>query len=379
MKSLRRLALALSLVASTGHAAAVDHPLHTDVYRELLRFRTSVQAKSIGEAVWGTPGMLTKLLVDPASPYSDLVEAPSFTNETWWPRFAHTVARDSNDPLSAALATLRWQTGLTKARPGIDLEVSPLDEKLFRGKEVAASAIKAGISADIFTMARFRHPSKATFAAREAVALQLLREQMATVPKERWASLAIREDVFRRYMSNTPHYPSLGADRTYLLSILHAAVRSGSMSMSSDGIQQLPAALRVARAAAAFKDAIGYFGGPYCINNSPAPGRATDASAFERNSPLCFVAATDRGVHRWYRHEARLDASAQSIHENTHDGWNVLAHWVNGFMALIEVATFAEFVESLAAEAMEAEVGIPGPPGTAQRSVSELMCGIRRP
>ncbi|MDF3980398.1 hypothetical protein P3W24_00085 [Luteibacter sp. PPL201] len=379
MTSRRRIALAASLFIASAQGAPIDHPLTADIYRELVRFQSSERGKPFDEATWGTAGLLTRLLVDPGSPYSDVVDTPSFTNETWWPAFTQRVGSHLPNAFAGTLATLRWQTGLTKARPDIDLAVTAADTVAFGGREAAANAKKADLSPAIFRQARLRHPSRPTAAAREAVAMQLLREQMKQVPREQWEAMAIRKDVARRYMSDDIDYPAATSDRAYLMSILHMAIRTGSMSISPEGTQRLPAALRVARAAAAYKDALGYFGGPYCTDSKPSTGRPIDSSAFDHNSPLCFVAATDRAVHHWYRHEARLEASGRPLHENNHDGWNTLSRWINGFMGLIEIATLTEFSEALAAEALDAEEAAASTEAPAPRRLAPLICGVRRP
>ncbi|MGA7440217.1 MAG: hypothetical protein WBW32_19000, partial [Luteibacter sp.] len=266
MKSLARLALWAGM-SPLSALAALEHPVTADIYREMLRMRGTpgaAHAVPFHEAAQGTVGLLAQMLRDPASPYSELIPAPDFTNEVWWPDLADRVAKGL--PSTATLQSMQWQLGLTKARPGVDVEVTAEQVRAFRGREAAASAVKAGVSIGVFATALDRHYPRISIAAKEAVAVMLLGEQMAAHPRERWEAMDIRGDLHDRYTAGSERLPALsGEDSDYLMDLVTAAIAAGTMSVA-DGVQQLPAAYRVARVAAAYKDATGYLSDqPLCV------------------------------------------------------------------------------------------------------------------
>jgi hypothetical protein len=375
MMSLRWLALAACTLPLSAQATR-PLTLHDDIHGAMVR--AMINAGSYDALPDDRPGgrtrhLLAQLLERPGELYSPLVASPGFTNEVWWQGFVGTF--DPGLREEDVLHGLQRQLGLTKARPGIDVTVTPGDDTVFRGREVAASARKAGIDITIFNKVLDMHAPRVVEAAHDAVALQMLHDDMARVPRGQWAAQGIDAASYERYMAAS-HADELREDDTrYLASLVATAVRSRGISVNARGEPQLPAAFRLARAAAAFKDRGGYYSArPYCVAGTVHPGRPRDASAFNHNQPLCFIDATDRDVVRWFHHEARLEHRGLRIHENTH---GTLARTLLIFglvMPLMDLAAFVEVAEASAArELAGADADAAGARATG------LLCGTRTP
>ena len=383
MLKLARLALLAGIMPVTA-LAAVEHPLNADIYREYLRYRgtpNTTNEAPFGEVAVGTPALLQDMLHDVHSPYSEIQPAPRFANTIAWPDFVDGLAGQPTH--HDVLQTMQWQLGLTKARPGIDIDVGPADERAYKGKEAAANALKAGISAQVFTTALDRHYPRLTIAAKEAVAVQLLGEQMATTPPDQWDAMAIRPSLFKRYVAGGKSLPDISEDDSqYLASLLSMALSTGDMSMH-DGVQQLPAAFRVARATAAYRDATGYIDDrARCHGNAPAPGLPHSREALSEDGRLCIIAATDRGVLGWYRYEVRREHALlrQLAEQPRHRDKTGLLTMLGILLPLMDLAALVEFAEaSVAGEIADAS-------GTAETQAeaeaaatrsSSLTCGVR--
>ncbi|NID16150.1 hypothetical protein [Luteibacter yeojuensis] len=324
-----------------------------DMYEALSRFR--IRHKRTASALESTTaGLLRQLLKEPASPYSDLVDHPPMTNHLAWRRFTTDLSSTFPDAGEVALDTLRWQMGLTKARPGVDIAVDEPAITRYRGREAAANARKAEIDSDIFWKARDMNGSRLAEAAGEAVALQMLRDQVRhTDPKDHRA-LDIQPGVLARYMAQTHPEAISGADRRYLAEMLGIALAARHSPVEGGGSGQLPTIYRVARTAAAYADANGYLTpGGYCDGDAPRI-RAPDSPFFDEPSALCFVAATDRAVARWYRRQSHVEA-VRHPPPPEHGGFYNLLHWVGAVFVLVDFAAFIEVTEALTAEDMVLE------------------------
>lgn len=327
------LAIAVGLLPFTAIASTPD------VIETYVRSRASVETSP--ERFQDTPAFLAAFLAQPASPYSELIDTPTDINELWWIDFtSELLGRDGDS--EAALALLQKAAGLTKARPGIDVTVSTEDIATYRGAEAAAAAIKAGIDPDIYGKALDLNHPRITAAAGQAVALQILREHIRRYDADEREARGIRADVFARVMSAPNKYSVREDDDRYLGSLLRMAVEQPYTQGDA-----LPTVYRVARTAASYKDRTGYFGSPLCTGSGAAqhmPTNYVDALADHR--PLCFMAATDRAVHAWFREELRLEASGERIHENHHEGWARLLHWLGAVLTLADMASLLEFTNA---------------------------------
>lgn len=344
MKSPRRLALFASLIPVVAFAGDTSH---IDIYRELVRSRT----ENLGaEQSFGlnTNQFLRQLVDDPNALYAELSEQPRITNEVWWNRFVDGLPMDRDRSTDAALDALRWHSGLSKARPGIDVVVDEKAILAYGGREVAASALKAGVDPDIFNKAADMNIRRMTVAAGYAVALQILRDQMNAYDPADYGPRAIKPDVLDRYMKQT--YPSWVTeyDERYLADLLRYEMNRNGRASDAGSRHQLPAAYRVARVAAAYSDRRGYASPrPLCVGNEPSIFLPTTNTSLRDDPRLCFVAATDRAVQSWYRNEVRAEAAA--LRRRGHGESSSALRFIGTVLALVDVVSFIEVVEEVIA------------------------------
>ncbi|NII56062.1 hypothetical protein [Luteibacter sp. SG786] len=307
---------------------------------------------------YGTAALMRDILVDPASPYSDTNRSPAFANEPHWQAtldaLGDRVASDRD-----ALEVLYWDLGVTKARPEGDLAAGTI--RYFKDPFIAAGARKADVDPDIFwhmlDVTGYAHSTKAAY---YAVALQILRRQMQDIVPERRAALGVHADVFERVMAARHDEEVSPHDLRYLSALVqHRMLHWRPGSRASTGLRELPVAYRIARIAAAYRDARGYLIGPPChADGSPVTGTAGTGVEGDRRD-LCFAGATDRAVHRWYVEEVRFQARPRPRRPPAHDSlFSAIALLA---LPLLEMAPVLEFVEAVvadelvAAESIEAE------------------------
>lgn len=329
----------VTLGSGTVHATTT---VGVDVFSHLQRERL---ARVGGETSSQTQeALLGQLLTDPASPYSATREQPAFTNDVEWPE---VLARlPGNLSTEEAVAVLDWDLGLSRARPGHDVE----PRVGYRDSLVAASATKADVDADIFwhmvDLTGFRHSTKA---ATYAVAMQILRQQLLETDPARQAALGIDRDVFRRVMGAVYLDQVSTYDMQYLTALVqHRLMHWQVGDRATTGSRSLPTAFRIARIAAAYRDAQGYLSG-YPCNPDATPHAGTAGTGVEGDErPLCFVAATDRAIHRWYVDES--ERQARWVPEREHDGMQRLAGFAAAVLTLLDLAPFVEMIEAVAAD-----------------------------
>lgn len=374
MKSpLRPAIVAVLFSASTAASAAAP----VDAYNEYLAARIRIMGTTRAIEP-DTATFLAQFLQTPTSPYSDLVGQPLVTNTPAWNEYLSAMQSAGVDDGDAALNVLRLQTGLTKARPGEEVALGPTAARDYRGREAAANAIKAGIDPDIFWKARDMSGTAITAAAGYALALQMLRDAVAANAPEDYARMAIKPDVLERYMNQM--YPDNipDADLRYLTTWLRGALDLRGAPMNGTAAQRLPAAYRLARVAAAYADASGYFTSKgYCQGNAARPGEPTGPDALENDRPLCFIAATDRGVQAWFRRQLRLDMSGIPIHENSHHGLANLARIIGVVLLFMDMVSFIETADAFVTERLAAHGDIDEADAEiASERTSRLSCRI---
>ena len=361
------LGMLFAAVASTPALATTI--VGVDVFSHLQRERMARVGDD--ETPQTQNALLTQLLVDPTSPYSDVKGDPEFTNDVEWP---DVLARlPGNLSTGDALIVLNWDLGLTRARPGLDVAA----RSGFRDPFVAASAAKADVDADIFwhmlDLTGFRHSTRA---ATYAVAMQILRQQLIETDAARQASLGIDKDVFHRVMKAAYLDQVATYDMHYLTTLVqHRLIHWQVGGRATTGSRALPTAFRVARVAAAYRDAQGYFSEYPCTPGAmPRAGSAgTGAEGDER--PLCFVAATDRAIHRWYVDES--DRQARWVPEREHDGMQRLAGFVSAMLVLLDLAPFIEMFEAVVADDLvTARVFTPAEADMAAERADGLFCAF---
>lgn len=236
------------------------------------------------------------------------------------------------------------------------------------------NAIKAGVQADIFNKALAIFGTRhSTFAAKYAVAAQILRERIAATPEDKREVRNVEPDVLDRFM-NLPEGGSLDAyDAQYLRDLLEGEVNRHTVARPSfRGLREIGTPFRIARVAAAYRDNQSYVAPP-CTNNFRY--REGVASLDPTQGPVCFVDASDRAVYAWYNEEFRRQAGL--IRESQPEKSplaNVLALLVP-FGAVLDILAAAEFVETLAAEDLAASGEIEEEEALAlEERSSGLMC-----
>lgn len=278
----------------------------------------------------------SQMLVDPASPYSELIAHPAFTNELYWRAVLDNAhpPRDEGVTLRAMAAEL----GLTRARPGIDVTL----REGFRDPFVAAHATKAGLDADIFwhVLDMFGYARAHHFAA-HAWGLQYLRNQIRTIAPERQVAAGIYADVHERVM----HAANTDALHSHDLRYLDTLVQHQMLHPGK--APGLPVAWRIARIAAAFRDARGYIGGGPCRRDGTPQSRYAGTGAADDERTPCLVAANDRAVHRWYVAELRR---APPSGETPRSGLAHLGVLVGALLPLLDMVALAEVVEAALAD-----------------------------
>lgn len=345
MKSPLRLAFLAGFIPI---AATAGDSRDIDIYRELIRFRSQhLGAERAFDLT--THAFLGQLVDDPTSFYAESSETPRITNEIWWTLFLDGLPGDPAASSHAALEALRWQSGLSKARPGVDVLIDSQAIAAYRGREVAANARKAGIDPDIFWKAADMNGSMKTIAAGYAVALQILRDQMKAYDPADYGRRAIKPDVFQRYMAQNNPDRITEYDKRYLQDILRYEIRRNGTVTDADSRHALPAAYRVARTAAAYADRAGYANARgFCTADQPSPWLPRRPAEMEYHQPLCFIAATDRAVQSWYRRELRQEEAL--LRHRGHTESSPVMHLIIGVLAWVDVVSFIEIVEAVVAE-----------------------------
>lgn len=287
------------------------------------------------------------MLLDPGSPYSELDPSPRFTNEVAWAELVSSLPSPDIDG-DAALAIMQWDLGMTKARPGVEVEVA----SGYRDPFVAASARKADVDADIFWQALNLTGNRySTVAATYAVGLQILRAQIASTPEAERERLGIDAAVFDRLMAASHAGETQAYDLHYLATLVQfRLVHWQPGGKASTSRRNLPLAYRVARVAAAYRDTQGYVNGGPCQRDASPRLATAGTGTTDDDRPLCFVAATDRAVHRWYLREYRTQVSGFIPNQHIHDGLHKLLNVAAGIVALLDFAGFVESIEAQVAE-----------------------------
>ncbi|NID16152.1 hypothetical protein [Luteibacter yeojuensis] len=341
---------AMAALAAAGPAvgtniADVDIDIVSQWQRERLENVGAVTALNRS-----TASIMRQILDDPASPYSGLRPSPDFMNDVDW---ASMLARTPTGAGTSenALAVLQWDLGATRARPDIDVPVGAATG--YRDRFVAASTRKADVDADIFwhmlDLTGYRHSTRAAY---YAVGMQILRAQILATAPDRRAAIGVDKELFDRVMLARHLGHLTSHDLTYLSTLVqHRLIHWRVGGMASTGLRQLPVAFRIARVAAAYRDAEGYFMAAPCQADASPADPATGEGQDDGTRDLCFVAATDRAVHRWYLDESRRQASYRPRQESSHRTSLIAAVMAVAF-PLLEIASMVEVMEAAIADDM---------------------------
>ena len=220
----------------------------------------------------------------------------------------------------------------------------------YRDEFASASATKADVDADIFwhvlDLTGFAHSTKG---AAYAVGLQILRGQLAAeTDDDRRIALSIDPEVLARVMRARNMDEVMEHDLTYLSTLVQQRlVHWHAGERSSTGLRSLPLAYRIARTAAAYRDLQGYVA-TYPCHRDARPTADAGMGGEGDPRPLCFVAATDRAVHRWYVDEYRRQAVRVPPHHES--GLARFAGFAGAILALVDIVGALEVVEALIAD-----------------------------
>lgn len=338
----------LAGLGAASAASAQQAPRHAfDTWSELTRQRIARLGASDASGLEGMQ-LLRQLQVDPASPYSADIDQPAFTNDLDWEAVASRLpSRVSQED---ALQALRFDIGTTRARPGVDV----VPRAGFRDDFVAAGATKAGVDPDIFwhalDLTGQRHSTRA---AMLAVAVQHLRDQAAVIPADRHEAMGVDDAVLRRVMQAQHAGDVDSHDYRYLTTLVRQRLLHPRLVLDVHGRRPLPEHFRMARVAAAYRDAAGYVAPYPCTPDAqPRPGVAGMGNAGD-DRPLCFVAASDRSVHAWFVRESH--AQRQPPPEAGPSGAMRLFSTLALLMPLLDVAAVLEVAEAAVADDMLVE------------------------
>ncbi|UPG90652.1 hypothetical protein L2Y96_02445 [Luteibacter aegosomaticola] len=305
------IALAISLaLPETARADTRVGPPAGDILSAWIKARLTESA--IADDLVSDTAVTGDMVTAPSSIYSRLRHTPYAFRGTIWQRALSDLSTQGT-PLTRLEATeaLAWDLGMTNGYPRIG-ELSDLPD--LGAPWAGTQLVKAGVSEDVArkSLALAGHGAFAV-AANYAVAVQILVEKLACYDPGLWAALGLRSDVLGRYMMAKSLADLSDYDLIYLVRLLQTAMSTWNGGEITElGRRQLPAALRVARVAAAYRDMQGYTDDPCSTDGQARVGIA--GLDPEQGQPMCLVAANDRAVLRWYLD--KLDAQVDPDHSN---------------------------------------------------------------
>jgi hypothetical protein len=251
-------------------------------------------------------------LVDPANLYTDLAPLTTRTMDTTWrSAWALLGIQGFHMQLLQTQTTFRWDLGLTRARPGI--EMPPLRSVPELGQPwLAANIVKAGIDHDLFVQARrLVGPGNPLIAANFAVAAQLLREKIEAANGAGETYAGLWSAPLEHLASARQAFALNDVEITYLMRLLENELSSWRDPQPSVyGRRQVPTAVRVARAAAAYQSETYVAPFPCSDDGAFAPGVAA-TRLDDVTRPFCFADMIDRRVLAWYGAALHDDLTAK--------------------------------------------------------------------
>ena len=300
-------------------------------------------------------------LKDPDSPYSELRSDNDWVlNDLAWVSAWDDFQSYYNASLSNQVAynIITKEAGFTKARPQqfSKEQLNPVrNGARFRDNEpnsVRASVVKAQVDPDIFYKAYQiymyeddRYSANIhTLISKLALAVQVVRDRSASIPKHKWKINGIRIDVVDRFMNDVFALDDLwDSDKEYLLQILNGVINTEIQPYNLSR-QYLRAHYRIARLSSAMIDKYGYIDPP-CSRDDHA---LYPTVSYKR----CYVDMTDRALWDWYVSEYRQAIVPKHYHNAQQQGF--LGHLFEVLMPMALVmeglATTDFFTASAASE-----------------------------
>jgi hypothetical protein len=315
--ALRLIVLAYGWCAVVSAQASVpfaqfSHPPAGDFIGELISERTW-RLTPFASPLHDDSEVERLALVDPSDLYSELAPLSETAMDSTW-RSAWAVLRLQGFvmPLWETQTIFRWDLGLTRARPGI--EMPPLRSIAELGKSwVAANVVKAGIDRDLYVQARMlAGPENALLAANLAVAAQLLREKIEAAQASGEAYTGLWPAPLDHMVAARGPYALTDVETSYLMRLLENELSSRrDPPHSVYGRRQVPTPVRVARVAAAYRSETYAAPFPCAEDGAFVPGVAA-VSLGDVTRPFCFADMIDRRVLAWYSAELREDLRAKA-------------------------------------------------------------------
>jgi hypothetical protein len=290
--------------------ARFPHPPAGDFIGELISERTWRTTPS-ASPLHDDADVERLSLVDPANLYTDLAPLTEATMDgTWRSAWALLAYQGFHMPLLQTQTSFRWDLGLTRARPGIEMPALHSAPEL--GKPwVAANLVKAGIDRDLFVQARLvAGPGNGLIAANLAVSAQLLREKIEAATTAGDTYTGLWSAPLDRIVAARAAFSLTDVETSYLMRLLENELSTRrTPSISVYGRRHLPTAIRVARAAAAYRSETYSQPFPCSDNGAFVPGVAA-TSLTDTTGTFCFADMIDRRVLRWYATALRDELAA---------------------------------------------------------------------
>lgn len=295
--------LMIHLVPSAGAQSA---PPTGDILGRFIVHKARMEGSDLR-----TPSNATvrsRFLNNAQSSYSrlDLTHA-RYEGDAWYAARDHMYREGLPMRQADAVLAMAWDLGMTRASEAWEVPGS----SGWEGVDVLArtQAVKAGLDEDIYLQARKLWPrTYVAVTANYAVAAMLLRERLALAhTHDRRVAAGLDDRVLQRFLTATGPQAVSASDAAYLMLILEGEFnRWHAGHLSSQGGRQLPLPFRLARAAAAFRDDLGYLGYSPCVKD--ASGLFTSVSGESGASQWpCLVDMTDQDLHVWYRRMYRRE------------------------------------------------------------------------
>lgn len=287
------------------------HPPAGDFVSELLSER-AWRATPSASPLHDDTDVERHSLLDPANLYTDLAPLTTRTMDTTWrSAWSLLTAQGFHMALLQTQTSFRWDLGLTRARPGI--EIPSLHGMTEPGRPwVTANRMKAGIDRDIFEQARLlAGAGNGLIAANLAVAGQLLREKITAAQAAGDGYAGLWSAPLDHMMSARTAFALSDVETSYLMRLLENELSTRrSPTMSVYGRRQVATVIRVARVAAAYRS--GTYGEPFPCSDDGAfvPGVAATRRE-DTTHPFCFADMIDRRVLAWYGGALRDDLTTR--------------------------------------------------------------------
>jgi len=251
-------------------------------------------------------------LDDPSNLYTDLAPLTLRTMDaTWRSAWSLLGFQGFSMPLLQTQTVFRWDLGLTRARPGLEMPWLHSVPEL-GAPWIAANVVKAGVDRDLHIAARLSAGrGNELVAANLAVAAQLLREKIEAAEASEETYVGLWSAPLEHMLAARTTNVLTDVETSYLMRVLENELSTRrDPPMSVYGRRQIPTAVRVARAAAAYRSET--YAAPFPCSDEGVfvPGVAA-TSLGDATQTFCFADMIDRRVLAWYTAALRDDLATK--------------------------------------------------------------------